>query len=123
MKKFKILILPIIMVGCIMDPVGVHKYIVINNSIDTFEIRCFIDKKDSTYIITPKDSIEIFEGINNSGTYTRNSEENILQTFDSILLINKKLNQILNISDYRFWVLKVDKDSMINIAKSFYSIN
>ena len=122
MKKIQLFIILFLMISCIYDPMGVHRFIVVNNLTDTFELKCFKDNKDSSIILSPKDSIKIFEGVNNSKFYTRETEDKILHTFDSIVVINKVTNNRQNIIEYKFWDLKIVSEAEVKIGESYFTI-
>jgi hypothetical protein len=122
MKEIIQLLIPVILIGCVYDPTGIHSFVIANNNVDTFAIVCYINKKDSAFIIAPNDTIKIFEFVNNSGSYSIQEEEKIFKSFDSIKVQNLRTKLFQNISDYNLWIFNIEQDSKHKFAKSFYQI-
>jgi hypothetical protein len=121
MKKY-LLIFAVIISGCVSDPVGIHRFNIINKTNDTFYLKVFIESTDSVFSIKPNDTTLIWEAINNSNYYSREEEAQILGSFDSLLLINDESQVQTNISDYKIWQFNQIEEDKFNVASSDYII-
>jgi hypothetical protein len=109
--------------SCISDPVGIHRFNVINKSKDTLDCKLYIASEDSNIVISPNDTIKIYEGVNNSGSYTKENEKHIIGYFDSIIIINRKTNLFTNVSNFDLWQFQIIDENQFKVASSYYIIN